>query len=103
MGKLTKPIVHLCADLTLILMIVPDFGVLIQFLCFKLRYDMETETKRKILQSFEDFEAWARQKATERPEQHREGQFIYNLLYMSFPEQVELLGYCGLDTDWTET
>lgn len=97
MGKLTKPIVHLCADLTLILMIVPDFGVLIQFLCFKLRYDMETETKRKILQSFEDFEAWARRKATERPEQHREGQFIYNLLYISFPEQVDLLGYCGID------
>ena len=97
MGKLTKPIVHLCAELTLILMIVPEFGILIQFLCFKLRYDMETETKRKILQSFEDFEAWARQKATERPEQHREGQFIYNLLYMSFPEQVELLGYCGID------
>ena len=64
---------------------------------FQIRYDMETEAKRKILQSFEDFEAWARQKATERPEQHREGQFIYNLLYMSFPEQVELLGYCGID------
>ena len=58
---------------------------------------METEAKRKILQSFEDFEAWARLKATERPEQHREGQFIYNLLYISFPEQVELLGYCGID------
>ena len=64
---------------------------------FQIRYDMETEAKRKILQSFEDFEAWVRQKATERPEQHREGQFIYNLLYVSFPEQVELLGYCGID------
>ena len=64
---------------------------------FQIRYDMETEAKRKILQSFEDFEAWVRQKATERHEQHREGQFIYNLLYVSFPEQVELLGYCGID------
>ena len=47
MGKLTKPIVHLCADLTLILMIVPDFGILIQFLCFKLDTIWKLKPKEK--------------------------------------------------------
>ena len=97
MGKLTKPIVHLCADLTLILMIVPDFGVLIQFLCFKLRYDMETETKRMIQSPFEEFEEWIQKIAENRLRELRKGQFIYNMAYTEFPDQVDLLGYCGID------
>ena len=46
---------------------------------------------------FEEFEAWVQYIADNRSPELRKGQFIYNLLYISFPEQVELLGYCGID------
>ena len=46
---------------------------------------------------FEGFEAWVRYIADNRLPELRKGQFIYNLLYISFPEQVELLGYYGID------
>ena len=46
---------------------------------------------------FEEFEAWVQYIADNRSPELRKGQFIYNLLYISFPEQVDLLGYCGID------
>lgn len=59
--------------------------------------DMKSELRTMILLPFEEFEAWVQNIAKNRSSELRRGQFIYNLLYLSFPEQVELLGYCGVD------
>ena len=58
---------------------------------------MKSKLRTTILLPFEGFEAWVRYIADNRLPELRKGQFIYNLLYISFPEQVELLGYCGID------
>lgn len=47
-----------------------------------------------ILLPFEEFETWVQDIADSRSPELRMGQVIYNLLYMSFPEQVELPGIC---------
>ena len=58
---------------------------------------MKSKLRTTILLPFEGFEAWVQYIADNRSPELRKGQFIYNLLYISFPEQVELLGYCGID------
>ena len=53
---------------------------------------MKSELRTMILLPFEEFEAWVQDIADSQSPELRIGQFIYNLLYMSFPEQVELPG-----------
>ena len=50
-----------------------------------------------ILLPFEEFEEWIQKIAENRLRELRKGQFIYNMAYTEFPDQVDLLGYCGLD------
>ena len=46
---------------------------------------------------FEEFEGWIQKIAENRLPELRKGQFIYNMAYTEFPDQVDLLGYCGID------
>lgn len=46
---------------------------------------------------FEEFEGWIQKIAENRLPELRKGQFIYNMTYTEFPDQVDLLGYCGID------
>ena len=59
--------------------------------------DMKSELRTMILLPFEEFEEWIQKIAENRLRELRKGQFIYNMAYTEFPDQVDLLGYCGLD------
>ena len=59
---------------------------------FPLSLRNHLELRTMILLPFEEFEAGVQDIADSRSPELRMGQFIYNLLYMSFPEQVELPG-----------
>lgn len=58
---------------------------------------MKSELRTMILLPFEEFEEWIQKIAENRLRELRKGQFIYNMAYTEFPDQVDLLGYCGLD------
>lgn len=58
---------------------------------------MKSELRTSILLPFEEFDEWVQNIAENRPPELRKGQFIYNIAYTEFPDQVELLGYCGID------
>lgn len=58
---------------------------------------MKSELGIMIQSPFEEFEEWIQKIAENRLPELRKGQFIYNMAYTEFPDQVDLLGYCGLD------
>ena len=58
---------------------------------------MKSELGIMIQSPFEEFEEWIQKIAENRLRELRKGQFIYNMAYTEFPDQVDLLGYCGLD------
>lgn len=58
---------------------------------------MKSELGIMIQSPFEEFEKWIQKIAENRLPELRKGQFIYNMAYTEFPDQVDLLGYCGLD------
>ena len=58
---------------------------------------MKSERGIMIQSPFEEFEEWIQKIAENRLPELRKGQFIYNMAYTEFPNQVDLLGYCGLD------
>lgn len=58
---------------------------------------MKSELGIMIQSPFEEFEEWIQKIAENRLPELRKGQFIYNIAYTEFPDQVELLGYCGID------
>jgi len=59
--------------------------------------DMKSELGDMILKPFKQLEAWIHCIAENRSSELRRGQFIYNMTYTEFPDQVELLRYCGID------
>lgn len=58
---------------------------------------MKSELGIMIQSPFEEFEEWIQKIAENRLPELRKGQFIYNMAYTEFPDQVDLLGYCGID------
>ena len=58
---------------------------------------MKSELGIMVQSPFEEFEEWIQKIAENRLPELRKGQFIYNMAYTEFPDQVDLLGYCGLD------